>query len=343
MALTSKIQTGEVVSDAQFRQFRIFNEGDLKRIRPLLNRCRKDLLKAGDVLLRPEFRNDCMYLLLSGRVAVSLESLDATPLVELGCGECIGEMSVFDGRNPSAYVKAIEQCEVVVIESDTLWQLIDSSHSLCRNLLYFLSNRLRSGNDIVAVSKSREKEQEQAANVDALTGVHNRRWLQEMMSVLKGHKLVESLPLAVLMLDVDHFKNFNDTYGHKSGDLVLQMVARTMRKSLRPSDMLARYGGEEFILLYPNIDANQIKNTLVRIQQRIIDLGITHEGSNVAKVVTASLGAATVYPVQSLSPEKLVSRADQMLYKSKESGRNGWFNTLLSPAEPEQQNLISLT
>ena len=320
MALTSKIQTGEVVSDAQFRQFRIFNEVDLKRIRPLLNRCRKDLLKAGDVLLRPEFRNDCMYLLLSGRVAVSLESLDATPLVELGCGEGIGEMSVFDGRNPSAYVKAIEQCEVVVIESDTLWQLIDSSHSLCRNLLYFLSNRLRSGNDIVAVSKSREKEQEQAANVDALTGVHNRRWLQEMMSVLKGHKLVESLPLAVLMLDVDHFKNFNDTYGHKSGDLVLQMVARTMRKSLRPSDMLARYGGEEFIVILPCTPAKQAKAVAERLRKAVAGCEITAEQGQDLPSVTISVGVAPLAEGESV--EQMVEAADQALYLAKHNGRN---------------------
>lgn len=320
MALTSKIQTGEVVSDTQFRQFRIFNEVDLKRIRPLLNRCRKEGLKAGDVLLRPEFRNDCMYLLLSGKVAVSLESLDAPPLVELGCGECIGEMSVFDGRNPSAYVKATEACEIVVIESDTLWQLIDSSHSLCRNLLYFLSNRLRSGNDIVAVSKSREKQQELAANVDALTGVHNRRWLQEMTELLKGSELLEQMPLAVLMLDVDHFKHFNDTYGHKSGDLVLQMVARTMRKSLRPSDMLARYGGEEFIVLLPCTPAKQAKAVAERLRKAVARCEISAEQGQALPSVTISIGVAPL--AENESVEDTVEAADKALYEAKRNGRD---------------------
>ncbi|HAU13599.1 MAG TPA: hypothetical protein DCS92_07825 [Gammaproteobacteria bacterium] len=90
------------------------------------------------------------------------------------------------------------------------------------------------------------------------------------------------------------------------------------------------------------MDATQIKNTLVRIQQRLLDLHIPHEGSQVRKVVTASLGAATVYPVKTLDPEKLVSAADQMLYKSKENGRNGWSSTQLSHCEPEQQTLINL-
>lgn len=320
MALTSKIQTGDVVSDAQFRQFRIFNEVDLKRIRPLLNQCRKERLKAGDVLLRPEFGNNCMYLLLSGKVAVSLESLDATPLLELGSGECIGEMSVFDGRNPSAYVKAIEASEVLVVESETLWQLIDSSHSLCRNLLHFLSNRLRSGNDIVAVSKSREKEHEHAANVDALTGVNNRRWLQDMIATLKGHDLLDSMPLAVLMLDVDHFKRYNDTYGHKSGDLVLQMVARTMRKSLRPSDMLARYGGEEFVILLPRTPAKQAQAVAERLRKAVEKCQISAEQGQALPSVTVSVGVSPLKENETI--EEAIEVADQALYLAKDNGRN---------------------
>ena len=320
MALTSKIETGEVVSDAQFKQFRIFDEVDLKRIRPLLNQCRKEIINTGDVLLRPEFRNDCMYLLLSGKVSVSLESLDATPLVELASGECIGEMSVFDGRNPSAYVQATEPCEVVIIEKETLWELIDSSHSLCRNLLYFLSNRLRSGNDIVAVSKSREKEQELAANVDALTGVHNRRWLQGMLESLRGHDLVDRMPLAVLMLDVDHFKNFNDTYGHKSGDLVLQMAARIMRKSLRPSDMLARYGGEEFIVLLPCTPAAQAKAVADRLRKAVAGCKISAEQGVDLPSVTISVGVSPL--AENETVEQAIEAADEALYLAKHNGRN---------------------
>lgn len=320
MTITSKLETGATVTDAQFRQFRIFNEVDLNRVRPLLNQCRKEHLKTGEVLLRPEFRNNNMYLLLSGRVAVTLESLDATPLLELGSGECIGEMSVFDGRNPSAYVKSTEPCEVLVIESDTLWLLIDSSHSLCRNLLYFLSNRLRSGNDIVAVSKSREKEHEHAANVDALTGANNRRWLQDTIESLKGHELLERMPLAVLMLDVDHFKRFNDSYGHKSGDLVLQMVARTIRKSLRPSDMLARFGGEEFLILLPCTPAKQARLVAERLRKAVERCQITAEQGQALPSVTISVGVSPLAEQETI--EQAIELADQALYQAKHNGRN---------------------
>jgi diguanylate cyclase (GGDEF)-like protein len=184
---------------------------------------------------------------------------------------------------------------------------------------------------------------ERLSREDSLTGLANRRYFDERLKMEWDRCLREKKPLSVILLDIDYFKQYNDHYGHLSGDHCLTMISRALKKEAsRPAELVGRYGGEEFILLYPNIDATQIKNTLVRIQQRIVDLGIPHEGSKVKKVVTASLGAATVYPVKSLDPEKLVSAADQMLYKSKENGRNGWFNTQISHCEPEQQTLINL-
>ncbi|MGB3623112.1 MAG: diguanylate cyclase, partial [Ketobacter sp.] len=132
---------------------------------------------------------------------------------------------------------------------------------------------------------------ERLSREDALTGLANRRYFDECLKMEWSRCMREKKPLSVILLDIDYFKQYNDLYGHQSGDHCLIQVSRALKQEAsRPAELVGRYGGEEFILLYPNIDANQIKNTLVRIQQRIIDLGITHEGSNVAKVVTASLG-----------------------------------------------------
>ncbi len=181
------------------------------------------------------------------------------------------------------------------------------------------------------------------SRLDALTGLANRRHFSERLTMEWKRCMREKKPLSVILLDIDFFKQYNDCYGHLSGDHCLVQVAKALKQEAsRPAELVGRYGGEEFILLYPNVDAQQIKNTLVRIQQRIIDLGIPHQGSSIAKVVSASLGAATTIPIKSLNPEKLISAADQMLYKSKESGRNCWFSTLLSDYEPQQQNLINL-
>ncbi|HEX4940135.1 MAG TPA: diguanylate cyclase [Candidatus Kapabacteria bacterium] len=185
---------------------------------------------------------------------------------------------------------------------------------------------------------------EKLSREDPLTGLANRRYFDERLNMEWNRCQREKLPLSVILLDVDFFKQYNDLYGHQAGDHCLTLIARALRKEAsRPAEVVGRYGGEEFIILYPNVDANQIRNTLVRIQQRLLALAVLHEGSRIAKVVTASLGAATAYPVRNLNPEKLVSAADQMLYKSKEAGRNCWFNTQLSPQEPQQQDLINLS
>ena len=185
---------------------------------------------------------------------------------------------------------------------------------------------------------------EKLAREDPLTGLANRRYFDERLRMEWSRCQREQKPLSLVLLDIDFFKQYNDLYGHQAGDLCLTMVARALQKEAsRPAELVGRYGGEEFIILYPNVDIGQIKKTLLRIQQRIMDQAIPHEASRAATVVTASLGAATVYPVPALHPEKLVSAADQMLYKSKESGRNCWFNTLISHCEPQQQSLINLS
>lgn len=185
---------------------------------------------------------------------------------------------------------------------------------------------------------------EKLSREDALTGLANRRYFDERLNMEWNRCIREKKPLSVILMDIDFFKQYNDLYGHLAGDHCLTQVARALKQEAsRPAELVGRYGGEEFILLYPNIDATQIKNTLVRIQQRIVSLDIPHKGSTISKCVTASLGSATVYPVKELSPERLISEADQMLYKAKKSGRNGWFNTQISHSEPEQQSLINLS
>lgn len=308
------------VTDAELEKVQLFQGVQLDRIRPLLDTCHIERLGAGDVLLRPEFSNTNMYVLLQGSVTIHLEDLDHPPLVTLAAGECVGEMSVFDGRNPSAYVKAAEPVVALVIERHTLWKLIDLSHSLSRNLLHLLANRLRSGNAIVTDSQSRQRETEQAAYSDVLTGLNNRRWLEELMLRLKGRALEELLPVSVLMLDVDHFKRINDTYGHKAGDLVLQTVAQTMRRRLRPSDMVARFGGEEFLILLPHTAPREARAVAERLRIGIVQTRICEQGGVDLPPVTVSIGVAFWRSGDTL--ESLVEAADKALYRAKGEGRN---------------------
>ncbi len=284
-----------------------------------VRRCDVGKFGKGELLLRPDQHNEQMYVILSGRVRVHVEGIDSDPLVLVGPGECVGEMSLFDGKNPSAYVVA--DCEVtcLVIGADLLWRMINVSHGVARNLLLLLAKRIRSGNAAVTDSQHLQRVHQEAANTDALTGLHNRRWLEEMLLRTRGRTLEDLAPVSLIMLDVDHFKRFNDDYGHQAGDYVLQMVARAMQSGLRPNDMVARYGGEEFTVLLPFTDLAGALKVAERLRIEVEQSRLEYQNSKIPSV-TVSLGVSEWVPGQPL--EHLIGEADQALYRAKQKGRN---------------------
>lgn len=296
----------------------LFNGVTQAAMSQFVERCGYAYFNNGDILLSPEQNSEHMYLLLDGNVNVRLKDLESEPLVRLGPGECVGEMSLFDGSNPSAYVMAESSVTALVIDSELLWDMINQSHEVSKNLLYLLSKRIRSGNDAVNISKALQKKTQEAANNDALTGIHNRRWLEALLIRLKGRTLEDMAPLSVIMLDVDHFKKFNDEHGHQTGDEVLKMVAKSMQSSLRPNDMVARYGGEEFIILLPKTNIKHGKRVAERLRANVANSRLNAEQGPLN--VTISLGISEWQSDVSL--EALINQADEALYRAKDAGRN---------------------
>ncbi|MDX1696340.1 MAG: GGDEF domain-containing protein, partial [Ketobacteraceae bacterium] len=171
----------------------------------------------------------------------------------------------------------------------------------------------------VHLNQALQKKARQEANSDALTGVNNRRWLEELLLRTRGRPLEDLAPLSVIMLDVDHFKRFNDDYGHQTGDEVLKMVAQAMQSSLRPNDMVARYGGEEFVILLPKTRLKHSLQVAERLRRKVERTPINAEDKAIPGV-TISLGVAQWQP--GISLEALIGQADEALYRAKESGRN---------------------
>ncbi|MCG8668290.1 MAG: GGDEF domain-containing protein [Pseudomonadales bacterium] len=297
----------------------LFKDVPQSTLSQFLARCDQAYFEKGEVLLNPDQNNDQMYLLLTGSVVVRLHSLENEALVSLGPGECVGEMSLFDGSNPSAFVVADEGTSTLVIDGELLWDMINESHEIARNLLYMLSKRIRTGNAAVKDSHELHKKAQQAADNDALTGVHNRRWLESLLLRLKGRSIEELAPLSVIMFDVDHFKKFNDSYGHQVGDDVLKMVADATQKSLRPNDMVARYGGEEFVILLPKTSLASCKKVAERLRINVASCQVL-VGDNHSTGVTISLGVSQWQQGETL--ESLIGNADEALYRAKETGRD---------------------
>jgi diguanylate cyclase (GGDEF)-like protein len=153
------------------------------------------------------------------------------------------------------------------------------------------------------------------ATLDGLTGIYNHRAAKERLAAEWNRARRYQTPLSVLMLDVDKFKQYNDSFGHPAGDEVLKGVARLLKEKARDSDIVARYGGEEFILILPNTG----EEAAVLFAERL-RLAIEEEAWPL-RPVTASFGAATMTPAMA-SMDDLVSAADRALYASKEGGRN---------------------
>ena len=165
------------------------------------------------------------------------------------------------------------------------------------------------------------------AYVDGLTGIANRRSFDEVLANEWSRCARSRSPLALLMIDIDHFKAYNDLYGHQKGDACLQSVAAALSGCMaRPHDMVARYGGEEFVCLLPECDLAGARVVAERLRGAVLDQAIVHEGSSAAPVVTVSIGVACGVPEAGADPAALVEQADAYLYRAKTAGRNRIFD-----------------
>lgn len=160
---------------------------------------------------------------------------------------------------------------------------------------------------------------ESIANQDALTGTANRRALNAYLAAIWQQKT----PLALMMIDVDYFKRYNDRYGHQAGDECLSSVAQVLKMAVRAEgDLVARYGGEEFVVVLPGVSLAHATAIAERIQQKIREAGLPHAASAVASEVTVSIGI--VASDGTVPIETLIARADSALYQAKNNGRNQW-------------------
>ena len=184
---------------------------------------------------------------------------------------------------------------------------------------------------VVAISRdmTEHKDLEQKlgalAALDGLTGLANRRRFDEQLQNEWARAIREGTPLSLLLIDADHFKSFNDHYGHQAGDGCLRALARILAAhALRPADLAARYGGEEFVLLLPNTDETGTEQVGERIRQALRELALPHALNPPTKCLTVSLGGATAWPNAETAADcaSLITAADRALYSAKSDGRD---------------------
>lgn len=175
----------------------------------------------------------------------------------------------------------------------------------------------------MTIQKEEQMLLERLAVHDGLTGIINRRGFDERLASELNRSSRDELSMALIMIDVDHFKRYNDTYGHYLGDQCLKKVAAVLSGAvLRPADMVARYGGEEFAVILPSVDEQGAQAVAERIIKGMAELALPHSGNDGYGIVTVSVGVATGIPGRGMKDADLITMADGALYQAKDAGRN---------------------
>jgi len=174
-------------------------------------------------------------------------------------------------------------------------------------------------------------ELQRLVTIDALTEVANRRGFEEYFYQEWQRMKREQHPLSLILCDVDFFKSYNDTYGHRAGDRCLIEIAQAIKDIVkRPGDLVARYGGEEFAVILPNTDTEGVTYVAEKICDAIRKLAIPHQNSQVSPYVTMSAGFTTVIPQANSDLEEMIAAADRALYQAKTAGRDRFVQNILA-------------
>jgi diguanylate cyclase (GGDEF)-like protein len=274
----------------------------------------------GEVLIRGGEPNETMYLLVEGELGVHVNADDDEPIAVIGAGETVGELSLLDGGVTSATVVAREPCLVLAVSEQVFWALVNDSHAFAVQLLVKLAERLRTNNSTVSVNVEKRRLYERAAMFDGLTGIHNRRWLDTTLHRVVKRSRMGSEQLCVSLIDIDHFKRFNDTCGHEAGDFVLTAVANTLTEHLRPTDLVARFGGEEFVIIFSDTALDEAAVAADRVRRAVEAKSFAMPDGRELPRVTISMGVAQLEPGQDVPG--LLKAADAAMYQAKHQGRN---------------------
>ncbi len=284
-------------------------------------------------LFREGDKGNELFIIKSGKVrtSISLSGGEEKDIASFTSGDFFGEMSIFDDEPRSATCRTVEKTELVILKGESLFEMIETNPEISIKIMYRMLNittrRLRDTGEFLSDMVQWGEEARKRTITDELTGVYNRRFLEESFTQIFESARRNSKPLSMVMADLDDFRQINEIYGHEKGDRVILEVVGIFRRHLRDTDILARYGGDEFTVLMPDTDLDAAMEISERIRSDVERLDLLNDPAGVSHSmhrVTASQGLAC-YPDTADSGESLKESADRALYKAKESGRNRVF------------------
>jgi diguanylate cyclase (GGDEF)-like protein len=259
-----------------------------------------------------------LYLVLSGQLRVYAGGRDMPANAILGAGDCAGEMSLIDGERSSALVLAAAPSELLGIPHERVWEMIDLAPAIARNLLAIMAGRVRNNNLTLVTTQSLTLEFEQASSVDPLTGLHNRRWINDAFMRQIRRCRQDEAPQCLVMVDIDQLGRINERNGYLTGDSALRRIARAIAESLRPQDLIGRFGGDEFAILLPHTSLAEAQMIAGRLCTAVLSAGVSVPPSREA--LTISCGVVPLKAEDDMA--SAFDHAEHALLQAKNNGRN---------------------
>jgi diguanylate cyclase (GGDEF)-like protein len=257
-------------------------------------------LAAGQILLTPGKLNDRIYVVLSGRLQAQLNADDAKPLALFGVSECVGEMSMFDDHQVSAYVIAATDCELLAIEHVEAWAVLNRSLEASHNLLALLSNRIRAANR--TLEEWRESAQGFSAlnYVNPVTGIYNRHWFSKNIERLILRHTRNQQPCAFILLKVDNSGLIDTRFGKLGSEQVQRSVVETLQRHLRPNDVEVHLDTDLFAIFLPQTGTDRAHLVADRLLGEIDQMVIGTPGGDALPPLALSIGVGLPQPDDTL-------------------------------------------
>ncbi len=307
-------------------------------------------LEAGQTLFREGEKGNDLYILADGAAAVSIQLPDGGTheIARFAPGDFFGEMSIFDDAPRSASCTAIARSTLYSLSRDAFMDVIAQHPRIALKLMYRMLNittqRLRGTSEFVSEMVQWGESARKRAVTDELTGVYNRRFLEDSLGTFLAEAQETGRPMCLAMVDLDRFREINELYGHAVGDESIKAAARVLRSLLRETDVIARYGGDEFVLILPDTEPVHATRLLSSVCAAVARLPLLKDMKGSITTVTASMGVAG-FPIHAAELSGLRAAADAALYRAKEEGRNRVVSAAMpvrqEPDPPVQKKTIS--
>ncbi len=304
--------------------FKDLSDEERSRIVPYL---RHHTMSPGDVLVKQGDEGKELFLIESGKLAAQVQLADGKKLdvAELEEGSFFGEMSIFDGAPRSATCYAKAPSSVLSLREDDFFSLKEdapeAAYKITRRMFLTTRKRLANTNALLSDLVQWGEEARKRATTDELTGLYNRRYLDEALGISLLRAKKQNTPVSLVMVDLDYFHDINDAYSQHVGDQLICAAADVFRRNLRENDVAARYGGDEFNIIFPDTETETAREICERIRLQTSEITLLKDLGGPVERVTTSQGIAT-FPQDGEAIEKLREAADDALYAAKEAGRN---------------------